>query len=566
MVEKDVPGSGAPLAEGSEEIAGPVEGAGTVPPRAQRVKRKKSSVFAGAVFWAFVLVGALLLGISLWVRRSFGFISIDQLISNLRGGGGEGAGGDGLVVNAVITGIVIPVVIVAIVAVATVLVIRRLRGTAALKGARGKVFVGVALVVALAVPIGAVGHLSRTIGLGDYVSATVREASGAKGMADYYVSPLDDPATAAAIADTAPREALGPAVEDRPRNLVVIYLESIEDAFTEEETFEKDMIEPVSSVTGDWTTVPDYLMYEGGGWTMSGIVATQCGIPLRTDESGMTDTDPNAIGSEGNTISGYLPQATCMGDVLDAAGYRSVFMGGALASFAGKGQFLEDHGYDEVKDLAYWEEQGETEIRSDWGLSDRRLLERAKDEIDELHAGDEPFNLTVLTLDTHEPLHAYDYCPIETEQELTSITYCSMQQVQGFVEHMEERGYLEDTAVVIMGDHPKMTTEYVSFWDELSNRDKPRTIYNRIWSPDGLVPTRQIDQLSMYPTMLELVGIGIPDHRAGIGVSAYARAEDVPEGSILDLDAGEYSDIVNSRSTAFFKTLWGRSPAVEAAG
>ena len=564
MVEKDVPGAGTPETGAPEEAGIPVVSAERV--ARQAGGRRKSSVFAGALFWTFVLLGALMLGVSMWVRRSFGFISIDQLLSNLRGGGGEGAGGDDLVINGVMTGIVIPVLVVAVVATGTVFLIRKLHSAGALKGMRGKLFVAVALVVALAMPLSAVAHLSRTIGLGDYVTATVREAAGAPGMSDFYVSPLDDPATAAAISNTAPADPLGPMIEGKRRNLVVIYLESIEDAFTESETFERDMLEPVSEVTSGWATVPDYLMYEGGGWTMSGLVSTQCGIPLRTDESGITDTDPNAVGTEGNTVAGYLPQATCLGDVLDAAGYRSVFMGGALASFAGKGQFLENHGYDEVLDLEHWQEQGETEIRPDWGLSDRRLLENARNTLDELHAGDEPFNLTLLTLDTHEPLHAYDYCPIETEEPLTSITYCSMQQVRGFVEYMDEQGYLADTAVVIMGDHPKMTTEWVSFWDELSNRDKPRTIYNRIWSPDGLVPERQIDQLSMYPTILELVGLEIPDHRAGIGVSAFARAEDVPEGSILDLTKSEYSDVVNSRSTAFFKSLWGRQHAVEATG
>ena len=51
--------------------------------------RKKSGLVARIVFWTLVLIGALLLGISLWVRRSFGFISVDQLISNMNGGGGE---------------------------------------------------------------------------------------------------------------------------------------------------------------------------------------------------------------------------------------------------------------------------------------------------------------------------------------------------------------------------------------------------------------------------------------------------------------------------------------------
>ncbi|WP_427869683.1 LTA synthase family protein [Leucobacter luti] len=564
MVEKDV-------AHGEVSSARDLGGAPAARPETGVTEgkdrpRKKSSLVKRFVFWALMLIGALLLGISLWVRRSFGFISVDQLLSNMQGGGGEGAGGDGIVVNAVITGIVLPVLIVAALMVLSFIVSRKISLTTPESRVPGKILTASAVVIAIAVPLAGGAHLSSTIGLRQFVSATVREAAGGSGMAEYYVSPMSGRGSAATVGsiDTQDEPSFGPGQD--PRNLVVIYLESVEDAFSDTETFEIDMLEPVEDATRGWTSVPNFLMYEGGGWTMSGLVSTQCGIPLRTDESGAATTDPNELGSGDNEIAGYLPRATCLGDVLSEAGYTSVFLGGADKNFAGKGQFFSDHGYSEVKDLDYWQQQGETEIRSDWGLSDRRLFENAKTEIDALHAAKEPFNLTMLTLDTHEMPYAHEYCEIETEAPLASITFCSMQQVEGFIGYMEERGYLSDTAVVVMGDHPKMTSEQVSFWDELNNWDAPRTIFNRIWSPDGLVPARNIDQLSMYPTMLELIGLEVPDHRAGIGVSAFAAKEDVPQGSILDLSKGEYSDVVNSRSTSLYRTLWGRQEAVEAAG
>ena len=109
-----------------------------------------------------------------------------------------------------------------------------------------------------------------------------------------------------------------------------------------------------------------------------------------------------------------------------------------------------------MKDLSDWRAAGESEenFRRDWGLSDGRLMAHAKEKIDQLHAEAErsgrPFNLSVLTLDTHEPVHVYDYCTVDTEDEVTSVFSCSMTQVAGFVEHMEEKGYLDDTAVALM--------------------------------------------------------------------------------------------------------------------
>ena len=56
--------------------------------------------------------------------------------------------------------------------------------------------------------------------------------------------------------------------------------------------------------------------------------------------------------------------------------------------------------------------------------------------------------------------------------------------------------------------------------------------------------------------MLELAGLELADHRAGIGVSALAEADDVPSGSVLDLTAQEYTDLVRSRSVTFFQRMW----------
>lgn len=264
-------------------------------------------------------------------------------------------------------------------------------------------------------------------------------------------------------------------------------------------------------------------------------------------------------------------------------GYRNVFLGGADATFASKGTFLETHGYDEVKDLRHWRIQGETEVRSDWGLSDGRLMERAKEEVSQLHAAGQPFHLSVLTLDTHESVYRHPYCravqtfpgaPVEGEDheaatrtsDMTDITRCSMEQVAGFIDHLDAEGILDDTVVVVMGDHLKMEAPWSAFWPELEGREG-RTIFNRVWVPgdagsgpgglsSALTGAREVDQLSMYPTLLELTGKQLAGHRAGIGVSALAAEDEVAPGAILDLDAEHYAELVGSRSADFYRDMW----------
>ncbi|WP_087016269.1 LTA synthase family protein [Leucobacter sp. 7(1)] len=490
--------------------------------------------------WLLVGVGSVALGVSLWVRRTFGVISIDQLLSNLPGGGGEGAGGSEIVVNAVLTGIVAPVAVVALLAFLVTRSLRALREQGILRGTRERWLRVGAVLLAVAVPVSGLGLLGATVGMKDYVAALVREAGNGETIADYYVAP-ELPVTQRVGTD--------------PKNLILIYLESVEDAFADDTVFEKNMLAPVQEVTDGWDSIPSLRQYAGGGWTMSGLVSTQCGIPLRTATAVGGSAELNELGF-GSPVSSYLPGATCLGDVLAEAGYRNVFLGGADAQFAGKGAFLESHGTDTIRDLPYWLDLDETEVRDDWGLSDRRLFERARDAVQELQAGDEPYALTMLTLDTHEGPRVYEYCEWDTDVAMTSITFCSMQQVASFVDYLETEGVLEDTVVVLMGDHQKMLAQGGSFWDEL-NGVEGRTIFNRIWSPDGVtVREPDIDQFSMYPTLLELLDFAPENHRAGAGVSALADPAAVPPGTTRDLDADEYEALVQGRAVEFYRELW----------
>lgn len=517
-------------------------------------------------FWLFVAVGSILIGAALWVRRTFGVISVDQLLSNINGGG-EGAGGDALIAGAVVSIVVIPVAISLALLVVVETARRSLRAREWFSTLRTRLFRGAAVVLAVALPLSGAALFGETIGASDYVQASIREKALGTTLGDFYVTPKTVPGNGndSSVVKLDARDSDASETGGK-NNLVLIYLESIEDTFADDTVFEENMLAPVQQATSGWATIPRLQQYEGGGWTMAGIVSTQCGIPLRTASSNANNYDLNELGNSGHKVERFLPEAVCLGDVLKEEGYRNVFLGGANASFAGKGQFLSGHGYDEVDDLKVWTREGETETRDDWGLSDRRLFERAKQKVTQLHEAGQPFNLTMLTLDTHEEPHVYDYCDVTTEKAMTSITLCSMEQVAGFVGYMEDEGYLDDTTVVLMGDHRKMNVEGGSFWDELKDQEH-RTIFNRVWVPGGAKFARdEIDQLSMYPTILELTGVELVDHRAGVGVSALVDASDVPPGSVLDLDSDEYLDVVKSRSVDFYAKLWDYEPPAAAAG
>ena len=492
------------------------------------LSRRVWSLLVSLVFVA----GALLLGTARWIAAHFGIITIDQVVINLRGAGGEGAGGTALVVGGIVAAVIVPIAL----AILVLLAIRRTQRSDWKRALPRLARVGVTTAIVgvlVAVPVAGARAISTTLSLPQYVESLRSD----QRLEDFYTAP-----------------AVIGSPEGTPRNLVMIYMESVEDSLADTSIFEKDMLAPVTDVTEGWESVR-MTQPANGGWTLGGIVNTQCGFPLRMADTSLVG---NAINVAGKDVEDYLPGATCLGDVLAGAGYRSVFMGGANTSFAGKDAFLASHGYETVLGRADWQARGETEFRDDWGLSDRRLMELAADKVTELHDAGQPFNLTVLTLDTHPDDYLHPYCDVSTQQELTSIYDCSMQQVAGFVQHMKERGYLDDTVVIVMGDHLRIAGANNTFLDQLE-AIPDRTIFNRIWSPDGVAfEVDEIDQFSMYPTILETLGYELADGRAGIGVSAL-NGNPSP-GTIRGLPGGVVDSLVLSQSQEFYDRVWGVEP------
>lgn len=510
-------------------------------------------------------VGAIFIGAASWIRRTFGPISVDQMLMHLPGAGGaETTGAEtGYISTFVWQALVLPVGIALAVFLAAIALGRRrprdyavppshsaIRRALAAGAARVRLRRWAPTALSLATLVVGAAIFVQAVSLPQYIRSLTTDLS----MDDYYVSPESD-GQLLALEQTS---------SGAPKNVVVIFLESIETSLADEELFEENMLAPVEQVTTDWASIPELEQYPGGGWTMAGIVGTECGVPLRGAGVGENDINSNEIGSE---AASYLPGATCLGDVLSDAGYTNVFLGGADAQFASKENFLRSHGYDEVKDLRYWEKSGETEFGT-WGLSDRALMEQAKAEVTRLHNAGQPFNLTMLTLDSHEPAHLFDYCPLTTDVEMTSVFRCSMEQVAGFVSYLEEMGYLEDTVVVLSGDHPKMLAEGGDFWNELAGKPD-RTLFNRIWSPEGVNIARdRADQLSMFGTTLDLLGLGRSDGRAGVGVSVQVDSHDSSEASMLALTQERYVEMVESRSAGLYRKLWDprSGPDIEAHG
>ena len=488
----------------------------------RRPEGERRSLLDRSVAWILSTLALMLVGLAGWIRLHFGAVTFDQVVSNLPVLDTGNVGDPRLFEQAVLATVVLPLLLVALVAM--VLKDPRVAGRA------GRLSNWYRLGLPLLGVLVALATLVTTVRLPEYVAAVVADRT----FEPYYVRPTIT------------------TVPARPRNLITIYLESVEEAYTDEALFGQDLLADLPTQSEGWADYHGLREEPGGGWTMAGLVGTQCGIPLK-GRALVPGLNPNL---EGQLARSYLPGATCLGDLLAVHGYTNAFVGGADARFAGKATYLADHGYTIDRGLAEWEAGGEDPANfSEWGLSDARMLSHARETLEQLRATGRPFNLTILTVDTHEPPGVFAACTDAGANPMATALMCSLHAVGAFLADLKAAGELDDTVVMLMTDHLKMLSAGNYYRVELALATERRLLL-RVWSPDPVTFGRSgADQLSVLATTLELLGFGLPDGRAGLGVS-FVGAHELA-GTALALPTDEYATLVTSPSAQLYRRFWG---------
>lgn len=268
------------------------------------------------------------------------------------------------------------------------------------------------------------------------------------------VSGLPGQLTSKAPAATSvrPDVELNSSTQQRP-NLVLIYAESLEQLYFNKELF-GPLLPELSQLRGEALDFTGLQQVDGTGWTIAGIVASQCGVPLLLEGS-----HNNALAA----IAEPLPGINCLGDILAAHGYHNVYMGGASLRFAGKGNFLSAHGYHEVLGQKDLEDSMENpDYQTGWGLYDDNLLALAQEKLDELAQSKQPFMLTLLTLDTHHPDgHPSASCkPLpDKHASMANAIYCTDQLLAAFLKELSQSPLADNTIIAVVSDHLAMRNQ-----------------------------------------------------------------------------------------------------------
>jgi phosphoglycerol transferase len=290
-------------------------------------------------------------------------------------------------------------------------------------------------------------------------------------------------------------------IPDRKPNLVWIYAESLERTYMDESLFPglTPGLKELESSSLSFTNVEQV---DSTGWTIAGMVATQCGIPL------------TSTGGNGNSMAGvnyFLPGAICLGDLLKSAGYNSVYMGGADLNFAGKGKFYQTHGFTEIIGRAQLENKlSDPSYVNYWGLFDDSLFEFLKQKhISLMKSEIKPFSLVSLTVNTHQPDgHVSRKCSQlkyrSGKNPMLNAVHCSDLLITQLVQDIRTLDKENNTFIVISSDHLAMPN---TASDKL-NRGNRRNLF--IVNSPGSAQPRRIDrratQFDFAPTILEIMG------------------------------------------------------------
>lgn len=289
--------------------------------------------------------------------------------------------------------------------------------------------------------------------------------------------------------------------KDSPRkNLVYIYVESLEGIFLRDDVF-PGLAPNLAALERESLHIRGIRQAPLTDWTIAGMVASQCGMPLATFKMDRNDF---------SDVGGFMPGATCLGEILQQEGYYSVFMGGADLSFAGKGRFYKEHGFTEVIGKHELEAASQDVLPlSKWGVYDDTLLDRAYERFKSLADAEQPFALFLLTLDTHPPIgHKTPSCSGQIYGEgksgILNAVKCSDQLVSNFVRKIEQYAG-DDLVVVIASDHLQMRNDIHDF---LVARDDQRDnlFIVRGAGIEADLIERSATTLDIFPTLLHLLG------------------------------------------------------------
>ena len=378
----------------------------------------------------------------------------------------------------------------------------------------------------------------RLIAIGTYLAATIALLISDIPISDYIHIINNEPEKNATYSKFFAENYVNPdsvkiTPPEQKRNLILIYLESLETTFADKEhggNQETNLIPEITELALQNTSFGRNGTYIGGGIDAIGSGSTFGSFHSRS--LGI----PNIINYKKTPI---LHHYKSLYNILDDNGYKQIFFQGNSGLFNDFQNFVKDHKVNEVygpDDLIQRLNLDTLNIvKSQWfkTVPDKDAFKFATQILDTIS---EPFSLTFFTIDTHAPHGFYDSNCIKIaddkneDERLKASARCVSKELNKFLNFLKTKAFYENTSVIIFGDHLFMGTRLVQGFN---NRKWINIFINASKTPI-IEEKRLFSDIDMLPTILSSINFGINGDRLGLGTDLFSSKKTLVESIGLD--------------------------------
>ena len=466
-----------------------------------KTKSKTKKILVQSLIIPLIFLCVLLSASIFWMLDTWKNVDINEIIYHLRA---PKTGTD----SSIITGFIVKCIVPSVAAVfLSVLANKYVKK-------HNNVILPVLLVISVVAVGFSVKHVWDKLDVGTYIENNSVYSSF---IDDHYVYPEDTKIT----------------FPEKKRNLIYIFLESMEITYADKASggaFDENLIPNLTKFAFEYESFngPEKVLNGGTvlnktNFTMGGMYAQSMALPL------ILPIDGNAMWCQ----ESFFPELVGIGDVLEEEGYQNTLLIGSHAMFGGRNLFYRDHGNYALQDYYYSIRNDEIpeDYKVFWGYEDEKLFTFAKKHILEDAASGQPFNMTLLTVDTHfeDGYFCQDCVNLHGENTYADVFNCSDKKIAEFVSWIQEQDFYENTSIVLVGDHLTMDSNFCKNVDKSYDRRVYLSIINGAVEPEE-DRVRQYSTLDLFPTTLGALGVEIEGNRLGLGTNLYSS-----EPTLLEL-------------------------------